>query len=143
LDSKLIGEQAVVDVAFAVGFLTHNDRDWLLHVLVGDNHRKQHREYPEWNHDRGELKFRGEVIRRVRIDVGSQIVKILDEFERQGWSERIDSPITDSCDDMAHRDAIRVLNQRLAVIRFRSDGSGRGILWGIRSPSTESSTHRP
>ena len=143
LHPTLSVEQSVLDVSRAVGSIDQLTYEWLIRGIVGARVRFGPGIRPEWNHCRGELKFQGHIIRRVRISVGNQIVKILDEFERQGWPERIDSPITDSSDDMAHRDAIRGLNRKLAVIRFRSDGTGRGIVWEIDSPSTVSSAHRP
>ena len=143
LHPTLSVEQSVLDVSRAVGSIDQLTYEWLIREIVGARVRFGPGIRPEWNHGRGELKFQGHVIRRVRISVGNQIVKILDEFERQGWPERIDSPITDSSDDMAHRDAIRGLNRKLAEIRFRSDGTGRGIVWEIGSPSTVSSAHRP
>ena len=130
---QLTGEQAVIELAFAVGFLTGEDRDWLLREMVDDTQCVPIREHPEWNHDRGELTFQGELIRRVRVGVATQIVKILDAFQLQGWPDRIGSPIND---DMTHRDAIRALNSRLTAIRFCSDGTGRGVLWEIVPPST-------
>ena len=142
LHPTLSVEQSVLDVSRAVGSIDQLTYEWLIREIVGARVRIGPGIRPERNHGRGELKFHGDVIRRVRISVGNQIVKILDEFERQGWPERIDSPITDFFDDMKHRDAIRRLNSDLAVIRFRSDGTGRGILWEICPPPTVSSTHR-
>lgn len=92
-------EQSVLDVSKAVGSMDQLTNAWLIREIVGSPVRIGPRIHPEWNHDRGELKFQGDVIRRVRIGVGNHIVKILDEFERQGWPSRIDSPVMESSDD--------------------------------------------
>ena len=134
LNPKLIGEQAVLEVALAVGFLSHDDYQWLLREQVGDEKLVQIRERPEWNRAVGELKFQGKVIRRVRVGVGWRIVSILDKFELHGWPDRVDSPITD---DMVHRDAIGSLNDTLKEIQFSSDGTGRGVVWKTLPSSTD------
>jgi hypothetical protein len=49
-------------------------------------------EKPLWDHA-GSLWFRGRLIRRFRNAASDQRT-ILDEFERQGWPERIKNPVT-------------------------------------------------
>lgn len=128
-------EQAVLDISKSMSTMDEATYNWLMREMVSDPQRIRG-ERPDWNRDCGILTFRGEVIRRVRVGTGTHIVRILDEFEAQGWPDRIDSPITKTRDDQVHRDSIRKLNARLSAIRFRSDGTGTGILWEPDSKST-------
>jgi hypothetical protein len=133
LDPQLAGEQAVIDVAHAIGFLTSETREWLSNEICKGTRRPSSRTRPSWNQDRGELTYKGIVIRRVRVGVGTRIVAILNGFEALGWPERIASII---CDELCHRDAIRTLNKKLAIIRFLSDGTSKGIRWDVVEPHT-------
>jgi hypothetical protein len=136
-------EQSVLEAARALGSIDETTYDWLRREVVCARRSISPSRRPEWNRTRGELKLGRKIIRRVRVGVAVNIVKILDAFEEEGWPERIDSPIARASDDMAHRDAISSLNKNLVAVRFRSDGTGTGMLWELFTPSTVSSSHRP
>jgi hypothetical protein len=60
----------------------------------------------------------------------------LTSFQEDGWPHRIDDPIPPKPDQNQRqrlRDAISSLNkhQKCRLIRFRSDGSGQGIIWEL------------
>lgn len=90
--------------------------------------RKSVREKPVWNKDTCVLTYRGKTIRRVRgRSVASNVPRILDAFEEDGWPERIDDPLPDGKNPQRLRETIRSLNEGLKDIRFFADGSGEGI----------------
>jgi len=65
---------------------------------------------------------------------------VLDAFQQQGWPRRTESPL--QCDDyeidpqQQLHDTIRDLNRtlKLRIIRFRGDGTGKGVLWEWSAP---------
>ena len=62
-------------------------------------------------------------------------MRLLDAFEQANWTSRIDDPLPsgdyDADPKQRLRDTIKDLNSSLhtRVIRFRGDGTGRGVLW--------------
>jgi hypothetical protein len=87
---------------------------------------------PSWNPNTGNLTLRGEVVRHVRgVSVAKRLHSILDAFESAGWPERIEAPA--NYDQQELHDAIRGLNKDLKAIHFRADGTGKGVVWEVRS----------
>jgi hypothetical protein len=72
------------------------------------------------------------VIRQFRREASEQM-RVLDDFERQGWPERIADPFpaergVDGTQRL--RDAVKNLNRGLASgLRFRMDGTKHGVCW--------------
>lgn len=86
---------------------------------------------PNWDPATGRLTFRGKIIRQVRgISVARRLRPILDAFEEAEWPAQIKAPASYSQQEL--HDAIRGLNQNLELIRFRSDGTGKGVVWEMR-----------
>jgi hypothetical protein len=85
---------------------------------------------PSWNKSIGELRFRGVVIRKVRIMARpSNIQIILNSFEEQGWPERIDNPLPGGVDQDRLNSALQSLRQGLRDIRFQMREGARAITW--------------
>lgn len=85
---------------------------------------------PKWNRDQGKLYYDERKIKFIRsISVAKNVVSVLDAFEEEGWPNRIDDPLSPSKDQQRLHETIRRLNDNLAVIRFRADGTGTGIVW--------------
>lgn len=97
---------------------------------------------PKWDGERRELKFDGQVIRKLS-STATETVKIVQVFEEEGWPELIDSPWpSNEKGTFKRRDSIRTLNDGLMRIRFESDGSGEGILWKLLASEVDS-TNEP
>ncbi len=98
----------------------------------------------KWNHQQDTPPFQFltehifrlylEVIRRVpRPTQAHRIVAILDAFQTNDWSARVDGPSREFLTGTDLHAAIRSLNQTLTKIRFHSDGTGTGISWKVKS----------
>ncbi|QDT70556.1 hypothetical protein MalM25_35050 [Planctomycetes bacterium MalM25] len=90
---------------------------------------------PQWDGQRHELLLSGVVIKRYRWPALNQEA-ILAAFEEEGWAPRIDDPLTPMGDTDPKRrlaDTIKCLNrnQQRTRIRFRGDGTGEGVIWGL------------
>jgi hypothetical protein len=92
------------------------------------------RPVPAWNKDRGELSYRTVVVKRVRTAVATNVVKVLDVFQEEGWPDRIDDPLDPSKDQQRLHETIKRLNDNLKEIRFHADGMGQGIVWEATAP---------
>jgi len=61
------------------------------------------------------------------------VIKVLDQFEEDGFPARIDDPLADprapSKDQARLHETIRSLNNKIRFIRFHADGTGKGIRW--------------
>lgn len=85
---------------------------------------------PYWSHEACELRWNGEVIRRIRNrSQAKDLIRILNAFEEDRWPNRIDNPIPGMRDRAKLGDRIKSLNHRLSQIKFRADGEGKGIIW--------------
>lgn len=126
-------ERAIVELAHLTGFITDIDYNWLFRVIgeTPDRARRNARtpRKPHWDRELGQLRWGDNIIRRVRSRTAAhRVVAVLDACQRFGWRKRI--PISDpTINDMQLRDAVKSLNVGLSTIRFRSDGTGAGIIW--------------
>jgi hypothetical protein len=95
--------------------------------LLEQLRRSQHppQEAPSWDKEACELRYHGEVVRKLRRTAKKPIT-VLTAFEEDSWPTRIASPLPRNAD---LREVIRVLNTRLKLLRFEADGSGTGICW--------------
>lgn len=90
-------------------------------------------EKPIWNSETNKLTFRGKVVRTTRgRRIAGRIHFILDQFHAQNWDEHIAAP--PNFDPQTLRESVQTLNDGLTDIRFRSDGTGEGVIWEIRQP---------
>jgi hypothetical protein len=88
---------------------------------------------PRWEDGRRRLVWGDWVVKEFRLPADNQET-ILSALEEESWPPRIDDPLppVGEQDPKARlHDAIKGLNrrQRHRLIRFRGDGTGRGILW--------------
>jgi hypothetical protein len=88
---------------------------------------------PRWDCDRHLLFFDDRIVKRFKWKAANQ-EKILSVFEEEGWPARIDDPLAPSPEiDTKRRlsDTIKCLNRKQAnaLIRFRGDGTGQGVIW--------------
>ncbi|CAD73699.1 hypothetical protein RB4296 [Rhodopirellula baltica SH 1] len=90
---------------------------------------------PIWEAERRELRFDGEVVKHFKwVAVNQQA--ILNAFEEDGWPPRIDDPLPPNAEQDSKRrlaDTIKCLNRKqcYAVVHFRGDGTGEGVIWEI------------
>jgi hypothetical protein len=97
--------------------------------------RTAERELPVWDNARGELHFRGRLVRRFR-NTASQQRAVLDAFQREGWPERLPDPLARPAGPCVNRkqrlhDVIKNLNRRHGARRLRFYGTdcGRAVGW--------------
>jgi hypothetical protein len=88
---------------------------------------------PRWDEQFRELRWQGELVKQFRLPAPNQEA-ILAALEEEGWPIRIDDPLPHLPDlDPQQRlhDTIKKLNlhQHRRLIRFRGDGTGKGIRW--------------
>ena len=91
---------------------------------------------PFWDFHHRELRVGDILAKRFRQPAKNQEA-ILNAFQEEGWPPRIDSPIaaagsTDAQERL--QDAVKRLNHQInPVLRFFSDGKGRGVTWKQRA----------
>ena len=83
---------------------------------------------PEWDSERGELRYGGAVIRKVDRRAAN-IRLVLDSFQELGWPTRVDDPSTGGKDQARVNGTVKRMNESLTAIRFHADGSGAGYSW--------------
>ena len=124
-------DDALLDAAHALGFLTVQARDSLAQFVPG-RRRKLDPNKPHWNAEARKLTYRGKVVREVkRPKQAYNIVTILAAFEAAGWPPRIDDPHGRQPSDETRRRDMENLNKliRVPIIRFECDGNGTGFVW--------------
>ncbi len=82
---------------------------------------------PEWDDDASELRWNSRLVCRYTAPAKNQR-DIIEAFAKAGWPRRIDDPFKNP---MKLNKTIADLNKKLqpGIIRFRSDGTGEGIIW--------------
>jgi hypothetical protein len=88
---------------------------------------------PYWDAKLHQLYWRGCLVKEFRLPAPNQEA-ILAAFEEERWPARIDDPlpgIVDLDPKVRLHDAIKGLNrcQSQRLLRFRGDGTGKGIVW--------------
>ena len=91
---------------------------------------------PHWDHMRKELRQAGLVVKQFRCPARNQET-ILTAFQEEQWRSQIDDPLPPASEQDSRRrlsDAIKCLNRNQvnALLRFRGDGTGKGVLWELR-----------
>lgn len=129
--------RAIVELARELGFLHESKARRLLREL-GENESLPSAEpldRPVWDNETGELRLRGEVIRKVRLNRNpTNIQRILDAFHEEGWPSRIDSPLPGGVDPKKLQEAVRTLNQSLTAIEFHVQEGGQAVRWTHLKP---------
>ena len=124
-------DDALLDAAHALGFLTEQARDSLAEFVPG-RRRKLDPNKPHWNAEARKLTYRGKVVREVkRPKQANNIVTILAAFEAAGWPPRIDDPHGRKPNDETRRRDMENLNKLIKpkLMKFGCDGTGTGFLW--------------
>lgn len=135
---RLLGvdeNRALVEVGRRVGGLGTADYEWACRELglTPTNLGSPTPARPSWDRDALELKFGGEVVRRVsRANMAVNLIRLLDVFEEDGWPSRVDDPLPGSPDAVRLHKAVRSLNRGLTRIRFHADGTGEGVRWEFK-----------
>jgi hypothetical protein len=91
---------------------------------------------PQWDEVRKELRLGGLIVKQFRSPAPNQET-ILGSFQEELWPARIDDPLPPAAEQDSRRrlsDSIKYLNrsQLNVLIRFRGDGTGKGVLWELR-----------
>ena len=91
---------------------------------------------PVWDRAKRELRLGSKVIKQFKWPAENQ-EKVLDAFEDQGWPTRIADPLAEHptiCPKRRLHDTLKCLNRKQIdeLIKFRGDGTGRGVLLEIR-----------
>ena len=91
------------------------------------------KESPEWISSQGVLRYGGVLVKQFKIPSPGQET-ILTAFEDQGWCRRIDNPLPYRYASPRKRrleEAVRALNlnQRVHLVAFYLEATGKGILW--------------
>jgi hypothetical protein len=94
---------------------------------------------PRWAGDLRELSWKGVLVKRFRGPAANQEALVA-AFAEEGWPPRIDDPLPPAVDmDPKTRlhDTIKALNrhQLRPLLRFRGDGTGRGVWWSAVTKS--------
>jgi hypothetical protein len=116
---------SLVEIAHELGMLNDHQARRLIVALGG---RPKRASVPRWNRENRELWLGHELVRRVRSDQATRVIRIFDAFEAASWQARIPDPLAD-CDSVALRDAVRTANRGLRRILFQTADSGCAVLW--------------
>lgn len=90
-------------------------------------------ERPRWDSERRVLSLNGTIVKHFKWAAENQEA-VLCVFEEEGWPFRIDDPLKPSPEQDSKRrlsDTIKCLNRKQcnALIHFRGDGTGEGVVW--------------
>lgn len=90
---------------------------------------------PLWDAKRRKLWFDGKIVKRYHCPAPSQHL-ILDAFQAAQWPAHVADPLPlapEQCPKRRLHDAVKRLNRghSSAALRFRGDGSGRGVFWEL------------
>jgi hypothetical protein len=102
-------------------------------IEVAAHLRASSEEVPDYDQVARVLRWRGEVVKRLRREAASQEA-VLRAFQLAGWPERIDDPLeADPVLDRKERlrETVKSLNKGMApgTICFHADGTGQGFRW--------------
>jgi hypothetical protein len=123
--------RAIVDTAHALGLLQETNYHWLLRGIGEGADQAMSPDRPAWNSQTGELRWKKQLLRRVRVmAVPTNIQIILDAFQAAGWAGLIPNPL--SLGQQQLHQALRSLNQGLNKIRFHAREGGQIISWELR-----------
>lgn len=129
-------EQAVLDMALGIGHMSLANYDWLRRELGISSGPAAPAatplDVPSWDSASRELRFSGQTIRKVRVmREPSNVQRLLDAFEAQGWPPRIDNPLPGADEDQLHQ-ALQQLKTKLSGITFSSQQGGKAVCWSAK-----------
>lgn len=126
--------RAIVDLGMELNLISDFDRRQLLKKL-GEEVKPSGPALPAWDRSAGTLRLGNAVVKRVRrLKVATNASLILNAFQEMGWPPHLDDPLPPNkklrqSPEKRLQDAIKSLNEGLKLIRFRGDGTGKGIVW--------------
>lgn len=128
--------QAVLEMAVGIGHMSPANYDWLrreLGIPSGSAAPATDRlDVPSWDSASRELRFGGQTIRQVRVmRKPSNVQRLLDAFQAQGWPPRIDNPLPGTDENQLNQ-ALRQLKRNLSGITFRSQQGGKAVCWSAK-----------
>lgn len=102
--------------------------------ILSDDNRPFLRLLPTWDVYRRELRYLDVLVKRFsRVACNQE--RLLVTFEEEKWPCRIDDPLIPNsvCPKVRLRDTVKHLNRNHdhALIRFRTDGTGEGVIWEL------------
>jgi hypothetical protein len=92
---------------------------------------KSRRLVPDWDPQRRELRYLGYIVKRFHNPAEDQET-ILAAFQAQGWPDHIEDPRPNVSNPKENlHNTIKNMNRHRThkLVRYRGDGTGRGILW--------------
>jgi len=126
--------RAIIDLGMELSLISDFDRRQLLKKLREPENRTRP-VLPVWDRTTYQLRLGNIIIKHVRRpNAATNVVLILDAFQKMGWPSRLHDPLPSKetlrqTSSRRLQDAIKSLNDNLNLIRFRGDGTGKGIVW--------------
>ena len=125
----------VINIAYKLGIIPRNDRDELLERIgfnaafkLEKQKQLKKKEIPFWNPQEGIIYFRGQVVLKTqRRKKPSNIQRILDGFQSEGWVDEIKNPLIKT--DYRIKDGVEYLNGLAKGIQFSVAAGGNCIRW--------------
>jgi hypothetical protein len=125
--------RAIVEIALFLELITSREAIQLRREITGRGGIDIPADKPRWDRSLCQLHVGDQLARKVRgLTVATNIVAILDAFQQHKWPSRIANPVPGDLDSQGMREAIASLNKKLKIIRFKADGTGKGITWERR-----------
>ena len=121
--------RAVLDLSYRISLLSQLDYEYLLEQIGEKPAVAEKPDLLDWNKTTGELWFQGRLVRKVRVEVATQICSILDRFQGDGWPRSISSPIAATLSPQPLHDAVASLNRGLSGVRFHVGDEGASVYW--------------
>jgi hypothetical protein len=137
--------RAVVDVAWALGFLDPVNHDWLRKEIGETRQKSADRQLPVWDNATGELIWNGQTIATFLIkDPPSDVQRVLEAFAEERWPKSIANPLPGPFNQHRLHQLIKYINGRLTLIHFRVQKGAMEIVWEpIGLPEGSHSSHLP
>lgn len=131
----------VINIAYKLGIIPRNDRDELLErigfnaaIKLEKQKQLKKKEIPFWNPQEGIIYYRGQVeLKTQRRKKPSNIQRILDGFQSEGWVDEIKNPLIKT--DYRIKDGVEYLNGLAKGIQFSVAAGGNCIRWILQKSS--------
>lgn len=125
----------VINIAYKLGIIPRNDRDELLErigfnaaIKLEKQKQLKKNEIPYWNPQEGIIYYRGQVVLKTqRRKKPSNIQRILNGFQSEGWVDEIKNPLIKT--DYRIKDGVEYLNGLAKGIQFSVAAGGNCIRW--------------
>src|SRR5206468_10771921 len=101
--------------------------------LVAGSGKTASQEVPVYDRKRGELRYKGKLVRKVRRSA-KNLVRILVEFEEFNWPESIEDPLPGPADGREARlhNALQRLNKHQQKVKTLFSRRGSTIFWEVK-----------